>query len=290
MYRTTTRESSCSSIVHPTMVSLSPSSKTLTQVTAKVYHAKFGGVGEDWQYFNQRGTVVFGQDQIPEEQDTTVQSKPAVEADGVAVIPEPKGDSDAHYWFRLRDESSGRIVWMFQVPEDCVYRIDKPFFHVFNGKSRMWGFLFDNDQDGAAFGQVVQAHLPTSLNNSQQLKLYSSFGSSKRDPSVRSKKSTKSKISRTNTNLNSSNASTPTIISITATVSENRPPQQQQQQQQFVKLKGITPSMISLPKTQSFVHVGHIGLNNDGVIECSEGIDPSWLTIIRSLSTVSGRV
>lgn len=131
MYRTTTRESSCS-IIHPTMLAAPPpsSSRTLAQVTAKVYHAKFGS-GDDWQYFNQRGTVIFGQDQNQnrnEEQGTTITNTP-IEDVGLDLKP-----AGVHYWFRLRDESNGRIVWMFQVPEECIYRVDKPFFHVFNGK------------------------------------------------------------------------------------------------------------------------------------------------------------
>lgn len=102
------------------------SSHTLAQVTAKVYHAKFGS-GDDWQYFNQRGTVVFGQDQNQnrnQEQGNTATNTSIEDLKPVR----------AHFWFRLRDESNGRIVWMFQIPEDCLYRVDKPFFHVFNGK------------------------------------------------------------------------------------------------------------------------------------------------------------
>lgn len=42
----------------------------------------------------------------------------------------------------------------------------------------------------------------------------------------------------------------------------------------------IQPSMISLPAANSFVHVAHVGLNKDGIIEATAGIDPSWRAIL----------
>ncbi|KAG5639757.1 hypothetical protein H0H81_000037 [Sphagnurus paluster] len=38
--------------------------------------------------------------------------------------------------------------------------------------------------------------------------------------------------------------------------------------------------MVSLPAPNSFVHVAHVGLNKDGVVEASEGIDPSWRALL----------
>lgn len=158
----------------------------------------------------------------------------------------------------------------------------------------MWGFLFDNDLDGQSFGQVVQAQLSPHFqqNNPLQRKCrllfvsdtvqsfeltpipivynpFSSTSSFKRDPSLRSKGSAKSvsRISRMN--------STPTVGAVSGDIFKPR--------QQFVVK--VTPSMISLPQTQSFVHIGHIGLNSDGFVECSEGIasDPSWSNVISDL-------
>ncbi|KAG5644688.1 hypothetical protein DXG03_007988 [Asterophora parasitica] len=42
----------------------------------------------------------------------------------------------------------------------------------------------------------------------------------------------------------------------------------------------IFPYMVSLPSPNSFVHVAHVGLNKDGVIEASQGIDPSWKAVL----------
>lgn len=34
--------------------------------------------------------------------------------------------------------------------------------------------------------------------------------------------------------------------------------------------------MVSLPTPNSFVHVAHVGMNESGTIEASQGIDPAW--------------
>jgi len=34
--------------------------------------------------------------------------------------------------------------------------------------------------------------------------------------------------------------------------------------------------MISAPTPHSFLHIAHVGLNKDGAIDISEGLDPSW--------------
>ncbi|KAG6907535.1 hypothetical protein DXG01_008571 [Tephrocybe rancida] len=41
----------------------------------------------------------------------------------------------------------------------------------------------------------------------------------------------------------------------------------------------IRPS-ISPPTVNSFVHVAHVGLNGEGIIEATSGIDPSWIAIL----------
>jgi hypothetical protein len=45
----------------------------------------------------------------------------------------------------------------------------------------------------------------------------------------------------------------------------------------------LSPSMISSPNPNSFVHVAHVAVNKNGVIETSKGIDPSWSTILADL-------
>jgi Wiskott-Aldrich syndrome protein len=48
--------------------------------------------------------------------------------------------------------------------------------------------------------------------------------------------------------------------------------------------------MISAPSPQSFVHVAHVGINNDGVIEATEGVDPSWKKALSGLQNVNVRM
>ena len=48
----------------------------------------------------------------------------------------------------------------------------------------------------------------------------------------------------------------------------------------------ISPMMISAPSPQSFIHVAHVGINNNGVIETTEGVDPSWKTVLSGLQSI----
>lgn len=41
--------------------------------------------------------------------------------------------------------------------------------------------------------------------------------------------------------------------------------------------------MISSPAPDSFRHLGHVGVNKDGIFEVSEDIDPSWKEMIMKL-------
>ncbi|KAJ3882221.1 hypothetical protein F5051DRAFT_436213 [Lentinula edodes] len=242
------------------MLSSSSSSRVLAQVTVKLYHAKFSGMEYDWQYFNQRGTIQFCLNNC--------------EADAELSTTEESASPkliEANYWFRLRDELSGKILWAFSIPEECVYHIEKPFFHIFNGRSRMWGFLFDRDEDGYIFGQSVQAHLPTSATQDSQMKVRKSPSKhSGRAPSVRSERSAISRFEK----FGFLNASAATLAPQASPEHKPRPP-----------MMGLSTSIISLPQTNSFLHIGHIGLGRDGVIECSEGINPSWSKVITELQT-----
>ncbi|ESK97029.1 proline-rich protein [Moniliophthora roreri MCA 2997] len=196
---------------------------TLVEAYAKVYHAKFGAEPVEWQYFNQKGKVVFGRDE---------------DLGSSSGIPDAE-----RYWFRLVDPLTGKVNWLFPVPENLVYHTEKPFFHVFNGRSRMWGLLFDNDIEGNAFGQTVKHYLPSS-------------------PIATRKTSTKTRPTMFRLrSLRSKNNST-----LSVTEASPQPT--------------ITPAMISMPRTNSFSHLAHIGLNRDGEVEGSEGVDPSWTRIV----------
>ncbi|KAJ7216516.1 hypothetical protein GGX14DRAFT_391333 [Mycena pura] len=93
-------------------------------ILARVYHAAFGSKQSEWVYSGLKGSLVFGKERA------------ALDGQG--------------YWFRLLDDA-GKTIWIFKIPEKHFeYRIDKPFFHVFGGCSRQFGFLFTGGDDDAA--------------------------------------------------------------------------------------------------------------------------------------------
>ncbi|KAF8065161.1 hypothetical protein FPV67DRAFT_1419032 [Lyophyllum atratum] len=184
----------------------------LAVASARVYHAHLSTKIPEWCYSRMRGTLVFGRDNEPH--DPLKSRAPA------AVDP-------ASHWFRLLDETSGKPVWVFKVPTGFAYELDRPFFHAFQGKSRRFGFLFEDDEEAGVLGKKVisQTCPPRTLSLSIRNKSPSSAAS--------------------------------------------RP---------------ICPSMVSLPTPNSFVHVAHVGMNKDGVIEASKGIDPSWKAVLEGHS------
>ncbi|KAL0576115.1 hypothetical protein V5O48_005862 [Marasmius crinis-equi] len=154
----------------------------LVEASAKLYHAKFGAETPDWQYFHQKGKIVFGKDEeCPRETDSAGSRSSTSISLGHARVADAES-----YWFRLLDPSTGKVDWLFPVPETLTYTMEKPFFHMLTGRvrssisisimldlpltqtfvlsgvqSRLWGFLFDDDAEGTAFGEVVKQHLPT---------------------------------------------------------------------------------------------------------------------------------
>ncbi|KAG6895825.1 hypothetical protein C0992_012270 [Termitomyces sp. T32_za158] len=168
---------------------LAPSSYTIIAVaSARIYHAQLAAKTPEWCYSRMRGTLVFGKD-------TQAGERPGQRP--------PAPIEAGSYWFRLLDSTSGKPIWMFKILAGFVYELDRPFFHVFQGKeqmvvtgfqSRRFGFLFEDDDEAGILAKK--------------------------------------------------------------------------------------PSMISLPAANSFVHVAHVGLNKDGIIEATAGIDPSWRAIL----------
>jgi len=45
----------------------------------------------------------------------------------------------------------------------------------------------------------------------------------------------------------------------------------------------ISPSMISAPAAGTFVHVSHVGYDENGVIEMSDNIEPGWTMMLHEL-------
>ncbi|KAF9269460.1 hypothetical protein L218DRAFT_850339 [Marasmius fiardii PR-910] len=201
----------------------------LVEASAKIYHAKFGVEPPEWQYFHQRGKVIFGRDEECPRETGSDGSRSSV-----SLSDRPIGIMDAEcYWFRLLDPNSGKVNWLFPVPENLTYSMDKPFFHMFNGRSRLWGFLFEDDAEGNAFGEIVRRHLPTPTGT----------------PSLRSKERS-------------------------ASVSE--------------RTSKVTTAMISLPRSSSFAHLAHIGINDNGEVEGSDGVDPSWSRVVSESQVNTG--
>ncbi|KAJ8074819.1 hypothetical protein PM082_019144 [Marasmius tenuissimus] len=216
----------------------------LVETSAKLYHAKFGADTPDWQYFHQKGKIVFGKDEeCPPETGSTGSGSTSTSS---LSAGHDTGISDAeHYWFRLMDPSTGKVDWLFPVPENFTYTMEKPFFHMFTGRSRLWGFLFEDDAEGNAFGEVVKKHLPPPT-------MAKTTGTTRpRLPPVRSRTTFRIKSLRSRQK---------------SVASEHAPK--------------VSAGMISVPRSNSFMHLGHIGLSRDGEVERSGDIDPSWARIL----------
>ncbi|CAA7266192.1 unnamed protein product [Cyclocybe aegerita] len=112
-------------------------STVLAVAGARVYHTKLNAKDTQWNYSQWKGTLSFGRDI-----DTP--------------ISRTNSASDTEkYWFRLADDETGRTVWMFKFPEQFEYLVDRPFFHVFQGRTRRYGFLFNDDDEASMFGNEV---------------------------------------------------------------------------------------------------------------------------------------
>ncbi|KAG5639756.1 hypothetical protein H0H81_000036 [Sphagnurus paluster] len=110
--------------------------------SARIYHAQLNTKTPEWCYSRMKGTLVFGKDRDPD----TIENAP--------MAPSVQA---GNHWFRLLDAVSGKPVWIFKVRSGSgfVYEIDRPFFHAFQGKSRRFGFLFENDDEASALAKEV---------------------------------------------------------------------------------------------------------------------------------------
>jgi len=108
---------------------------------ARVYHTKLNVKDPQWTYSTWRGTLEFGRD-----------------VDTAQSLAQDISDAEKH-WFRLVDIESQRTVWIFKFPENFEYVIDRPFFHVFLGRTRRYGFLFNDDDEANVFGRKVVSQL-----------------------------------------------------------------------------------------------------------------------------------
>jgi len=108
---------------------------------ARVYHTKLQEKDHQWNYSRWKGILTLGRD-----------------LDTPESLAQGTTEAEKH-WFRLADVESGRTVWMFKFPENFEYELDRPFFHVFQGRTRRYGFLFNDDDEAALFGKKVMNQL-----------------------------------------------------------------------------------------------------------------------------------
>ncbi|CDO68594.1 hypothetical protein BN946_scf184996.g25 [Trametes cinnabarina] len=127
---------------------LPPDSKVLATASARIYHSAFNAAPDAWTFTGLRGMLVFGRNQI------------SIHPDRPFALGEGATSIEQSYWFRLVDLDSGKgIVWFHQIPPNLDYQADKPFFHVFSGCSRMFGFRFDEDLDAEHFLKRVTSRI-----------------------------------------------------------------------------------------------------------------------------------
>ena len=96
---------------------------------ARVYHTKLQEKDNQWNYSRWKGTLTLGRD-----------------LDTPESLAQGTSEAEKH-WFRLADVESGRTVWMFKFPENFEYELDRPFFHVFQGRVCLLYFITSVDTD-----------------------------------------------------------------------------------------------------------------------------------------------
>lgn len=90
----------------------------LATAGARVYHTKLTAEDSQWTYSHWKGSLSFCRD-----------------IDTPSSISKGVSETEKH-WFRLADDETGRTVWVFKFPENLEYTVDRPFFHVFQGRVR----------------------------------------------------------------------------------------------------------------------------------------------------------
>ena len=246
--------------------------------TARIYHAPLPASGsapngDEWVYSRLKGSLKFGRNWIGGSTTRTSTSN----SGSNPVIPN-------EFWFTLADEKTGKTIWMFQIPESgFTYEVDRPFFHIFNGRTRKYGFLFEDDDDAALFHKKVMSEVSregTSLTRvhpflSLLTRAPAAPGSKRGRGSLRSRNSF-AKSSRTS--LRSKSVAPPRTVTSTTrglagasgnakSLNQSSPPSS------FSFPSGLKTSMISPPAPNSFRHIAHVGVNERGVFEVSKDID-----------------
>lgn len=201
--------------------------------SARLYHTQLNVKNCEWSYSRLKGTLSFGRDWS---------SKSAGQG----------GAQDSEkYWFSLVDKDTGRAVWMFKIPPGMDYQVDRPFFHVFQGRTRKYGFLFEDDEEAAVFSNKVASQFSRGGSECSSLPLPVYIVILPETP----------KRSRSLKSIGTKSKSLPVSI-----------------------------SMISSPTPNSFQHVSHVGVNKkEGVFEASKDLDAPWRITLSDLQNYNVR-
>lgn len=224
--------------------------------TARIYHTHLDSKhSNDWVYSRLKGTLTFGRNWSSSLHGSAGINRESlvVGESGSAAAATGKG----MYWFTLADDMTGKTIWMFQVPvEGFMYEVDRPFFHVFNGRTRKYGFLFDDDDEASLFSRKV-------INETCK--------------DAYAKHNRRNRVSR--------NTSQRRSKSLTSRLSHS----------QFRGLTSSTSKVttsylksISAPAPNSFRHISHVGVNAFGVFEISKDLDGAFKDSLIKLSGGAG--
>ncbi|KAF9453318.1 hypothetical protein P691DRAFT_658805 [Macrolepiota fuliginosa MF-IS2] len=221
---------------------------------ARVYHStQLTNNGSQWTYSHLKGTLAFGRDKRCTAPETATVEQIIAQNRGEGE--EPNGE----WWFQLVDDEAGKVAWKFKIPLNSGakfnYELDRPFFHVFQGSSRKYGFLFDDDKEAATFlSEQLCVRSWICMNGNMTLNLGPTIAKSpkSRSRSLSTKSNKKHKLRE---------PSSPPPSTLT----------------------------ISSPAPDSFRHVAHIGFNHtSGALETSKNLDPSFREILADLQMQTG--
>ncbi|EMD37063.1 hypothetical protein CERSUDRAFT_124041 [Gelatoporia subvermispora B] len=185
-------------------------SKVVAVASARIYHAAFGAKPDSWVFSGLKGILVLGRDRT-------------------TLHPDRKRRDAAleqNYWFRLLDTGSDKgVIWIHNIADALEYQLDKPFFHIFAGQTRMFGFCFGEDSEAEAFYRKLSARIRLTAPSQRKHRKLTT-------PSPR---------------------------------------------------RRVSAAMISAPAPSTFVHVAHVGYDEKGHIEASDGVGPGWRIMLDEL-------
>ncbi|KAF7292786.1 CRIB domain-containing protein [Mycena indigotica] len=225
-------------------------------VVARLYHAPFAK--EDWVSTGLTGLLLLGRDH------------------------KLRGAGESEWWFRLVDEegSKRKTVWIFKIPSfgtTFEYRVDKPFFHIFGGASRRYGFLFTGQDDNAAGEFAIAVKESVCL----------------------------PKVTRLPRSSTDSKASALTAFKLTGAMDFHLPRSIRSRLANFSRTSSVRSgalpqhklnTKISSPQQDSFVHVAHVGMgpaddsDNSAESELEDGGRGSAWMIVGRGSAESARL